>query len=86
MSRAGEVGASRPLGLPLALVAAGVVVLVGTDFEGVGEARIAAAICTVIANLLLRFGFRGQGDRDREATARAFSDRNGRWPDETRPG
>ncbi|UGS36353.1 hypothetical protein [Capillimicrobium parvum] len=73
-------------GLPLALVAAGVIVLVETDIEGVGEALIAAAICTVIANLIFRLGFGDQHDRDREEAAREFFDAHGHWPDETPRG
>jgi hypothetical protein len=73
-------------GLPLALIVAGVLILLQTDIEGVGEALIAAAICTVIANLLFRFGFSDQTDRDREEEAREFYDRHGHWPDETPQG
>jgi len=69
-------------GVPLGLIVAGVLVLLETDIEGVGEALIAAAICTVIANLLFRFGFADQRDRDREEEAREFFDKHGHWPDE----
>lgn len=73
-------------GLPLGLILAGVLILVETDIEGVGEALIAAAVCTVIANLLFRFGFTDQTDRDREEAAREFYDRHGHWPDEKPQG
>ena len=69
-------------GLPLVLVVAGVLVLVETDIEGVGEALIAAGICTVLANLMFRFGFADQHDRDREEAAREYFDTHGHWPDE----
>ncbi len=68
--------------LPLALAAAGAVVIVATDVEAVGEALIGAGICTWIANMLMRFGFGDQRDRDREEAAREFYDRHGHWPDE----
>lgn len=69
-------------GLPLALAAAGVVVIVGSELEGVGEALIGAAICVVIANLLLRVGFGDARDRDREERARRYFDEHGHWPGE----
>ncbi len=69
-------------GIPLALLVAGVAVRAATDVEGVGEALIAAAICVVVANVLLRFGFGDARDREREEQAREYLDRHGHWPDE----
>lgn len=69
-------------GIPLALLVAGVVVRAATGVEGVGEALIAAAICVVVANVLLRFGFGDARDREREEQAREYLDRHGHWPDE----
>lgn len=69
-------------GIPLGLAGAGVVILAATTIEGVGEALIAAAVCVVVANALLRFGFGDAGDRDREEAARRYYDEHGHWPGE----
>jgi hypothetical protein len=69
-------------GIPIGLVVAGTAILVFTDIEGVGEALIAAAVCVLVANGLLRFGFGGAKDRDREEAARVYFDEHGHWPDE----
>jgi hypothetical protein len=69
-------------GVPLALAVAGVVLLVATDVEGVGEAFVIAAGCVVIANLLLRVAFSDARDRDREERARRYFDEHGHWPGE----
>ena len=69
-------------GVPLALAVAGVVLLVATDVEGVGEAFIIAGGCVVVANLLLRVAFSDARDRDREERARRYFDEHGHWPGE----
>ncbi|MBX5442562.1 MAG: hypothetical protein IRZ32_13685 [Solirubrobacteraceae bacterium] len=69
-------------GIPLALAAVGTAILVATDVEGVGEALIAAGICVVVANLMLRVAFSDQRDRDREERARRYFDEHGHWPGE----
>jgi hypothetical protein len=71
-------------GVPLVIAAVGVYLL-GRSAPGVGEAIIAAAICVVVANALLRVGFADQRDRDREEQAREFYDEHGYWPDERPP-
>lgn len=68
-------------GLPLAMTVGGLVVAFWVD-EGVGEALVAAAVCVVIGNVLLRFGFGDADDREREEAARRYYDEHGRWPDE----
>jgi len=69
-------------GIPLALAAAGAVLLLATDTEGVGEAFIGAGICVVIANVMLRVAFSDARDRDREERARRYFDEHGHWPGE----
>jgi hypothetical protein len=71
-------------GLPLGLVLAGVIVLLATDVEGVGESLIAAGVCVVVANALFRFAFRDSKDREREERAREYFDEHGHWPDDKR--
>ncbi|HEU4657177.1 MAG TPA: hypothetical protein VFR97_06610 [Capillimicrobium sp.] len=71
-------------GVPLAIIAAGFY-LVGRSAEGVAEAIIAAGICVIVANVLLRVGFSDARDRDREEEARRFFDEHGHWPDEPPP-
>jgi hypothetical protein len=71
-------------GLPLGLIVAGIV-LVGRSPEGVAEAVIAAALCVLVANWILRVGFSDAEDRDREEEAREYYDVHGHWPDEPPP-
>jgi hypothetical protein len=71
-------------GLPLGLVLAGVIVLLATDVEGVGESLIAAGVCVVVAHALFRFAFRDSKDREREERAREYFDEHGHWPDDKR--
>jgi hypothetical protein len=72
-------------GLPLGLLAGGVVLLVFYDIEGVGEALVAASVCVWISNLMFRFSFSDVSDRDRDERAREYFDEHGHWPDES-PG
>jgi hypothetical protein len=73
------------VGLPAAITAAGVVLLLvgtGENAQGAGIALIGCAVLVVMANLFLRLGIRDQRDREREEEAREHLDRTGRWPDE----
>jgi hypothetical protein len=44
---------------------------------------LGAAASVLLMNLLFRFGARGDDERLREAEAREYYARHGRWPDET---
>jgi len=72
------------IGLPAAIAAAGVVLLlVGGDSEsGAGVVLIGVAVMVLMINLFLRLAVRDTGDRDREEAAREHFDQHGRWPDE----
>ena len=72
--------------LPLAIIAAGVVVAVvgglsETSLEG-GGLLVSAGLSVWLLNLLYRVGVTGDRDRGEEDEARAFFDRHGHWPDE----
>jgi hypothetical protein len=74
------------VGLPAAITAAGVVLLVkgpGENEQGAGVALIGCAVMVVLFNLFLRLGWRDQRDREREEEAREHFDRTGDWPDES---
>ncbi|MEA2132591.1 MAG: hypothetical protein QOC68_500 [Solirubrobacteraceae bacterium] len=74
------------VGLPAAITAAGVVLIVegaGENEQGAGVALIGCAVMVVLFNLFLRLGWRDQRDREREEEAREHFDRTGRWPDES---
>jgi hypothetical protein len=74
--------------LPIGLCAIGVVMLVvaairSDDIWAEGGALILSAGLSVwLLNVLHRVGVRGDRERDREAEARAYFDRHGRWPDD----
>ena len=73
------------VGLPAAIAAAGVVLILvgaGENEQGAGVALIGCAVMVVLFNLFLRLGWRDQRDREREEEAREHFDRTGRWPDE----
>ena len=73
------------IGLPAAISAAGVVLLVtgdGENAQGAGVALIGCALIVMLFNLFLRLGLRDQRDRDREEAAREHFDRTGQWPEE----
>jgi hypothetical protein len=73
------------IGLPAAITAAGVVLIVegaGENEQGAGVALIGCAVMVVLFNLFLRLGWRDQRDREREEEAREHFDRTGQWPDE----
>ncbi len=75
--------------LPVAIIAAGVVVAIASGFsetglEG-GGLLISAGLSVWLLNLLYRVGVTGDRDRSEEDDARAFYDRHGHWPDEEPP-
>lgn len=73
------------IGLPAAIAAAGVVMLIlaGNENEqGAGIALIGVALVVVILNAFLRLGASSEQDREREEAAREYLDRHGHWPDE----
>jgi hypothetical protein len=73
------------VGLPAAITAAGVVLIVegaGENEQGAGVALIGCAVMVVLLNLFLRLGWRDQRDRQREEEAREEFDRTGHWPDD----
>jgi hypothetical protein len=73
------------VGLPAAIAAAGVVLIIagnGENAHGAGVALIGCAVLVVMFNFFLRLGLRDRRDREREEQAREHFDRTGRWPDE----
>jgi hypothetical protein len=73
------------IGLPAAIAAAGVVLIIagsGENEQGAGVALIGVAIVVLLLNVFLRLGVSDVGDREREAAARDEFTRTGRWPDE----
>jgi hypothetical protein len=73
------------VGLPAAIAAAGVVLIIagnGENAQGAGVALIGCAVLVVMFNFFLRLGLRDRRDREREEQAREHFDRTGRWPDE----
>ena len=75
--------------LPVAIIAAGVVVAVASGFgesglEG-GGLLISAGLSVWLLNILYRVGVTGDRDRSEEDDARSFYDRHGHWPDEEPP-
>jgi len=73
------------IGLPAAIAAAGVVLIVEgatENEEGAGVALIGVALVVLLFNLFLRLGASSTRDREREEEAREEYDRTGRWPDE----
>jgi hypothetical protein len=73
------------IGLPAAIAAAGVVLLVtgaGENEQGAGVALIGCAVMVLLLNVFLRIGMSDERDREREDEAREHFGRTGRWPDE----
>jgi hypothetical protein len=75
--------------LPVAIIAAGLIVAIATGFseaglEG-GALLVSAGLSVWLINLLYRIGVRGDRERDAEDRARAYFAEHGRWPDEDRP-
>ena len=73
------------IGLPAAIAASGVVLLIvgdGENDQGAGVALIGVALVVMFLNLFLRLGVSSTRDREREEAAREYFDRTGRWPDD----
>jgi hypothetical protein len=74
--------------LPIAIIAAGVVIILATRTEtGIegGGMLVAAGLSVWLLNWFYRLGVRGDRDREQEDRARAYFDAHGRWPDEDEP-
>jgi uncharacterized membrane protein len=77
--------------LPMGLIAIGLVMLLvaalrSDDIWAEGGALIISAGLSVwLLNVLHRVGVRGDRERDREAEARTYFDKHGRWPDDQDP-
>ena len=71
-------------GIPLVLFVVGAVVTATAGGAGVvaGALFFSAAGAVLLLNVLHRMGVEGDKERDREADARDFFDKHGRWPDE----
>ena len=70
-------------GLPAALVAVGITLVLlrpSDEVEGLGVGLAMAALVVVLLNVFMRAGISSQRDRDREEEARRHFDRHGRWP------
>ena len=70
------------IGLPVAILGVGIVLLVIPGTAPLGIALIVIAALVSLANLLMRLGLSSQQDRDREEAARRFYSREHRWPRE----
>jgi hypothetical protein len=75
--------------LPVAIIVAGLVVVVASGFsetgaEG-GTLLVAAGLSVWLLNLLYRVGVKGDRERDEEDRARAYFDEHGYWPGEEPP-
>ncbi len=68
-------------GLPLALVAAAVIVLI-VGPRGLAPGLLMTAMFVIVADWIIRIAISSQTDRDEEATARRRFARSGRWPDD----
>ena len=94
-TQSGEHAAGSPRGLrgrllwtmryvlpALVSVAGLVIMLLGSDADLEGGASIVSAGLAIYAvNWLFRIGATGDREREREAAARAYFERHGRWPD-----
>lgn len=71
-------------GIPAVLLIAGIVVTGTGGHLGIaaGALFISAGSAVLLLNVLHRMGVEGDKERDREAEARDFFDKHGRWPDE----
>jgi hypothetical protein len=71
------------IGLPamIGLVGVGLMVL-GRDATllGAGFVLVGVALLVALTNALMRLALRSQRDREREAWARRYFDRQGHWP------
>jgi hypothetical protein len=77
------------LWLPVAIIAAGVVLIAATGASEVGleggAMLIAAGMSVWLLNWTYRLGVRGDRERVSEDRAREFFDEHGYWPDEAPP-
>ena len=71
-------------GIPLVLLIVGVIVSATAGGVGIaaGALFFSAGSAVLLLNVLHRMGVEGDKERDREADARDFFDKHGRWPDE----
>lgn len=67
------------IGLPLAVMIVGVVVI-SVGQHALGGALIGVAVVVWVLNTVIRFGFSSQNERDREEQARRTFTRTGHWP------
>jgi len=76
--------------VPVAVCAAGVVILVVAGGGGYGPDALAglsgAGGAIFLMNTFMRMGIAGDGERDVEEAGRLFLDRYGMWPDEVPAG
>lgn len=74
------------LAVPLALVAAGLILLVavGGDWTGAGVVLIGGAALVAGYGFLARLSLSSEDDRAREEAARREFERTGRWPRQSR--
>jgi hypothetical protein len=77
------------LWLPVAIILAGLVVIVvtgasETGLEG-GTLLVAAGLAVWLLNWFFRLGVVGDRERETEDQARAYFDAHGRWPDDPAP-
>lgn len=73
------------VGIPLALVVAGVLVSAlwkSRAAPGAGVLLVGSAFIVFLLNWLFRLGASGDRERDEEEAARRFYDVHGRWPGE----
>jgi hypothetical protein len=71
------------IGLPTTIGLAGMGLMVfGNDATllGAGLVLVGAALLVALTNALIRLAIRSERDREREAWARRYFDRHGRWP------
>ncbi len=74
-------------GLPLLVIAGGIVAMAVGDQRGHsaalgGAGIIGAGLSVWLINFLFRIGVSGDRDRAKEDRAREFFDQHGHWPDE----
>jgi hypothetical protein len=71
--------------LPAVLVLAGFVVLIVADgstrWDGFAMC-VGAGLSVLLLNVLVRYGAKGDEERDREEAAREYFTQHGRWPDD----
>ena len=71
-------------GIPLVLFIAAAIISATAGGVGIaaGALFFSAGSAVLLLNVLHRIGVEGDKERDREADARDFFDKHGRWPDE----